>query len=90
MRVLCINDDFSNVRENSMKFVKERPIQMEEYTVREVVKSKGHDGYLLEEIHGGNLPSGKEISWDHTRFINITEIDTLEEITKEECLINLQ
>lgn len=86
MRVLCINGDFSNAGERS-KYLMSVPKELEMYTIKDIVHSPGGDGYILEEIFGGILPNGKEISFRTNRFVRIEEIDTLEEeITKEECL----
>jgi hypothetical protein len=57
---------------------------MEIYTIREIIKSaSGSTGYLLEEVFGGILPNGKEVSFNPNRFVKVEEIDTLEELNRE-------
>lgn len=73
-----------------MKYVKQLPVQMEEYTISEVVQRGGRNGYVLEEIDGGILPNGSVVIFDESRFVKLDEIDTLEITTEDECLINLQ
>jgi hypothetical protein len=89
MRVLCINGDFSNAGERS-KFLLSVPKELETYTIREVVERGPVKGYLLEEVFGGIMPSGLEVSFDSSRFVRLEEINTSEELIQEECLINFQ
>jgi len=90
MKVLCINSDFSNaIGRPSYKYLKDLPKELEEYTVREVVEKKGIAGYLLEEIFGGTLENGEEISYDSSRFIPIQDdLVECEEMEMEECYFN--
>ena len=79
MRVLCINGDFVQARnlpgfERIIKF----PKTLEEYNIREVVNRSGRDGYLLEEIFGGILANGNEVSFNQNRFIPLEALDVLE------------
>jgi hypothetical protein len=66
------------------------PKEMEEYTIREILEIGTKKGYLLEEVFGGILPSGLELSFDSSRFVHLEEINTSEESIQEECLINFQ
>ena len=80
MRVLCINGDFSNAG-SRMKYLVEVPIQLEEYIVKEIIQGLDKVGYILEGISGGILPSGREVSFDSSRFISLDDLSTLEEET---------
>lgn len=83
MKVLCINDDFSNAGER-IKYLLSVPKEMETYTIKEVVETmNGSLGYILEEVFAGFLPNGKEISFDPARFVPLQEIDTLADLKKE-------
>jgi len=88
MRVLCINGDFSNLGERSKHLINV-PKELNDYNVREVVKRGSMTGYLLEEVFGGILPSGLEVSFLAERFVLLEEIDSLKEVEAEECQINL-
>ena len=86
MRVLCINGDFSNAGERGQYLISV-PKELKNYTVRDAVERGGRTGYLLEEIFGGIMPNGLEVSFDSSRFVPVEELDVFEEMYTEECLI---
>lgn len=81
MRVLCINADFSNqTHRPAFKYLQEIPVELKEYTIRDVQEISGQIGYMLEEIFAGIGPSGKEISFDSSRFVPLMDSMLEEEL----------
>lgn len=79
-RVLCINDDFSNVSPREYKQCK-FPVQGEEYTVREVFPGSI---FLVEIVNPPLEGRGHEPSFYNFRFIKVPlmKINTGEEEQK--------
>jgi hypothetical protein len=90
MRVLCINGDFTGAMWHpSYQYLKETPVELQNYTVVDVREINGRVGYILDEIDAGFFPSGVPISFDSSRFIPVEEINSLEELIEEECLMEV-
>ena len=84
MKVMCINDDFSN-RAYSMLWnvINETPKERKVYTVRQQVMINGKLGYEIEEIFGGVSYSGLPIVWDANRFLVVME----NSLHMKECMV---
>lgn len=79
-RVLCINDDFSNVSPREYKQCK-FPVQGEEYTVREAFSGSI---FLVEIVNPPLEGRGKEPTFYNFRFIKapLIKVNTEEEDQK--------
>lgn len=101
MKVKCINDDFSKVKEEIIKESKGFPIQWpvkgETYTIRQVFENDdiGVKSYLLNELHNPTffipvLGVRRELAFADWRFEEITENVNSEVIEEEKELLTTQ
>ena len=96
-KVLCINDDFSNILEELLRESKglklNFPVKDKEYTVREIFDNDGLVySILLEEIYNPSfqipvLNIRRELSFVSWRFVKQAEIQQLEEENEDELVL---